>query len=234
VGSVLLVAGLLLVGCHRPDRPATRIPVVVDGPGVEGLSVTAGSGGQSVHRPAGVHGRWRATIGSFVLCLQGRQVPARILDVRPRPVPGLAPVAVAVWVRTVSPAAVAAAARPRRLDFEPVGSALGAPPRWVQPYRDAAYPGEYSTRVRGLVVSRPCTSTAAANAAIDRGRVPAVGFRELMLALTVDRRGGRVHGFDVTYEQGGVRRVVRADWTMTACGTAVHDRRLCPAHPPAR
>jgi hypothetical protein len=229
----LLATGLgLAAGCanhsHVADR---RLPVRVDGPGVVGLSATAGDGGQSIYPPHAAPHRWVGTAGSFVLCTRGRYAPARILDVRARVTPGKDPVAVTFWLRTVTRAAVAATPPRRRTGYEPVGSALGAPPRWDQPYRDAVYPGDYSRGLRGLVVHESCAATQAAWARIDHHRVPATGFRELMVTLAVDDRGGQVRGVDITYEQDGERAILRTTWSITACGTAVRDRRFCPRVP---
>jgi hypothetical protein len=59
--------------------------------------------------------------------------------------------------------------------------------------------------------------------------VPATGYRELMVTLTVDARGGTVRGFDLTYERAGRRAVRGPGWVISACGTGVGRRAHCPA-----
>lgn len=217
----LLVALMLLIPAASACGAASGA-----GPSASALGAAVVKGGQSFYPPH--QARWAGTVGSFELCVRRDGMSARITKVVARAHPAVRPRSVTVWDRSVVPADVARVAPPRRQRFLVLGSTLGEPPRWRHSIPKDP-PGRYSTKVSGLLIRQTCREQRAAQSALGGGRVPRTVSHELLLSFVVDRRGGRVDGLDVHYRDGAGRPgVLRERWSITACGTAIHDVNECP------
>lgn len=171
-------------------------------------------------------------MGGFQLCVRHTGEKAVITGVRIHPAPDQRPLSAKVTDRIMSPRVVAREDPGKhRGRFLVMGSTVGGPPRWTGSYYGPKGPaGTFSRRLTGLVVTQTCHQMKQAmEATIDRRTVPRTTSHELLVTLTVDRRGGRVDGFDVDYRTpDGRRGVLRERWAITACGSAIRSHRDCP------
>lgn len=229
-GSLVALLAVVLVlatlaGCGstpKPQPPTTYF----EGQHHQGLLSTE-SGSGTFAFPARP-GTWSATVGSFELCVTRPHAVVHITGVRVIPVPGGAkPLSAGIWLRTTTPGAVRATPVAQRRGWMPLGSVLGAPPHWNQPYAAAAPPGVYSRGAKGLTVRTRCRRVQSDWMAIRHGRAPATPLHELLATLSVGARGGEIEGFVIRYRARGQRAELRVRWHLVGCGTAIHSRNYC-------
>ena len=197
------IFSLLVLSAGCSDSPGDVETPSADGP----LSANAGSGGNGLYPPPGARDGWRGTFGGFVLCSESG-APITIDHVRwdvAEP-----PKNVAAYLRTVN-----VPEKPDQdVDYLPLGSALGAPPSFTQPYAQRKIGGSFSDEVTGTVVDQTCEQ----NRTGERDR-----FTELVFVLDVGRSGGRVTDATVEYTAEGKQFILPIQWQMVACGTAIAD-----------
>jgi hypothetical protein len=161
-------------------------------------------GGNSLYPPRGEE-VWAGTFGGYTLCTRG---------------------GVPVTLRRVS---WQASQPPRRLELYvrsvpdgggdiPIGSALGMPPRFAEPYADGPVAGTFSSDVAGTVVRRPCGKPIRAGD----------GFTELLFTLHVGPAGAAVVSATIHYTARNEDFALPLTWQMVACGTKV-DPKVCPS-----
>lgn len=207
LGSVGVAALLALAACggEAPSGAAAE----ESGP----LVVAVGVGGSGLYPPARrlwSRDTWHGSFGGFVLCTSGG-ARVRLVDVRFRTdVPSDR---VRVFVRSVPPRAGGSSSA-----YIPVGSALGSPPDFAEPYVTQRVGGSFSTDLAGVVVDRPCRTPEAR---------AETGFQEVFLSLEAGADGARIDSFDLVYEYGGDQHTVPVEWAMVLCGSRI-DAKTCP------
>jgi len=175
-----------------------------DGP----LFATSGVGGSGLYPPD--RGRWVGTFGGNILCTRdGTQVTLRKVTWRA----SVPPERLEVFVRTVKPTE----GRRHADTHTPIGSALGSPPEFDEPYVTSKVGGSFTRRVSGVEITRRCGTR----------NVERAGFRELLFTLHTDSGGARVNGASIIYTADDQDYVLPLTWEMVACGREI-DRSTCP------
>jgi hypothetical protein len=186
------------------DEPAGAAP----------LQVSAGVGGSGLYPPARrlwSQDTWRGSFGGFVLCAS-RGAAVRLVDVRLHS--DVEPEHVRVFLRSVPPRPPGSAAPA----YDPIGSALGAPPDFDEPYVTQTVAGSFSRQVAGAEVNRPCDG---------QGTRAKTGFQEIVFTMQAGAEGARIDSADILYEFQGEQHTVSVAWTMVLCGTRL-DADTCP------
>lgn len=197
--AVLCVTAVL-AGCAPKEVP-TDDPSIGAGPLVTAFQ----DGGTSVLPPREVHGVWRATFGSLLICAP---VQVTITGVKPHYKVGK-PVNAQFWVRTVP-------GTQDRPDPQGMWSPLGS---------DTRTPAELARR--GQLASK--SLVAAQGAQVDQrcDESPDAPFTEILTVLSANDAGVWVDRMDVEYEADGQDRAMRVNWSYVACGYLIDDPEVC-------
>ena len=193
------------------DRPSGPSP---GGPLSAG--VDDAGGGFYADRPPRIP-IFTVTFGGYLLCLTEGHEPATITAVRARD-DGASPFT--AYLRTVTPAAVAASPPRERPDYAPHGAADGSPPAFDEPYVDKRWriSGDYSTSIALARIDLPCSK--ADVGVVNNRQVPKYPSTELMIALSADKGGAEVDGFVIDYTVDGKDYRRSVPWTMVVCDVA--------------
>ncbi len=209
--AVLSVTAVLMVsacqagtGSGPAEEPAGTAP----------LQVSAAIGGSGLYPPARSlwsHDTWQGSFGGFVLCTSGGAA-VRLVDVRFHS--DVQPDHARVYLRSVPPRPPGSAAP----GYDPIGSALGSPPTFDEPYVTQTVRGLFSRQVAGVEVNRPCDG---------QGSRAETGFQEIVFTMRAGAEGARINSADILYEFRGERHALSVDWTMVLCGSRL-DADTCP------
>jgi hypothetical protein len=167
----------------------------------------------SVFPPRRGYDAYDATFGSFRLCLKDQAVgPVTIASVHP--VHGAQDFR-ATYLRTVTPALVQA--HPDE-ESSLIGSTLGSPP-FDQPYVNERRPvGDYTTEIRGAVITDYCDHPESAARSAPPGHAQGPSYTELMLVISAtSKESGVVDGFVIEYSANVRNYSMRVPLRMIVC-----------------
>ena len=185
---VLAIATSSLAGCNtaspEPEEPRT------DGP----LKFDISDGGTSLWAPRGHTESWSGSFGAFWGCVEEGE--ATITKVEPR---GDVPDdAFHAWIHTVPKDAQGRTG---------IGSELGSPPKFDEPYATGArWFGTFTPAV-DYTWKQPCPAD---------GKD---GITEVVITMDSGVEGREIEGFKLTYSADGEDYTVNTDWNMMLCGT---------------
>lgn len=152
-------------------------------------------------------GPWVSSHGSFLLCSNEPGAEIELESV--------------VWVEAPDVRAISVTPLLRVVDRSdlpttPVGSTVGWPwdPMGVEPY-----PGDYSRKIRGKVITQTCDEFRARTTPHTE---PV--FTELFFVIETTRRGAHLMGTYIDYKVDGEKFRLLMGWQMFACGSVIRTR----------
>lgn len=202
----MVVAAMLVAACQ------SGVAVHDDASdGAGPLSASSGFGSFAMTDPPGVKSHWYASFGSYDLCVTEPGARTELTGVTWEAADEARPLAVTPWLRMVD------------RTTKPTGGFVGVVGLPWKPVEDEPYPGEYTKKIAGTVITQACAN-------LNRDGNPDVEreFTELVLVVKAGKQGADIKRAFVDYVADGDPYRLVINWRMIACGEVIEARDPSP------